>query len=177
MLTDGVKTTVGTYVSDLGKGLKLVPVVYFPYLTSIDLKVVCVIDDALANGGQEGYLVFSTKSHAAALSLYAFDPDASIVVPIVYCYGSIDGIEFDHILGGYEESWYSWGDTLTIGPVDASLYFTEMDPPIKILTIDLTAFDAVRILANILYGITFALSCPSAPFLGSGHWRIQYGPF
>ena len=37
------------------------------------------------------------------------------------------------------------GDTLTIEPVDPSLYFAEMDPPTEILTIDLTAFDAVRI--------------------------------
>ena len=168
MLTDGVKTTVGTYVSDLGEGLKQVPVVYFPYLTSVDLSVVGIIDDALAIGGQEGYLVFSASNPSAALTLYAFNPDASIaevpktslglVVPIVYCYGSIGGVEFDHIVGGYEESWYSWGDdTLTFEPVDASLYFALMDPPIEILTIDLTAIDEVRFATIILWMVSDSL--------------------
>lgn len=161
MLTDGVNSTAETYVSDLGEGIKQIPVVYFRYQTSIDFNVVASIDDALASGGQEGYLLFSSRSPSGTLSLYVFDPDASVaevpkssfglLAPIVFCFGNIGGIEYDHILGGYERTWYSWGDSaLTVKPVDASLYFAEMDP-IEYLTIDLMALDAVRIMTIIFW--------------------------
>jgi hypothetical protein len=187
MLTDGTKTTVGTYVSDLGDGLKEIPVVYFPAMTVIDVNFASV-DDALAQGGQLGYLMFSTNSASVTLSLYAVDPYSSIaevpksslglVIPIVYCIGVIMGIEVYEFVGGFEFNWYSWDDSLTVLPVDASIYFDQIDPPLEYLTIDMMAFDEVRLcmMYSVSEIMTFSLTCPPSSFYAqdTGGYSLAY---
>ena len=117
------------------------------------------MDDALANGGRYGYLSFSTNGTDAvsSLSLFALaDSGNSIaevtktyggqIVPIVSCLGMVDGIEFTELLGGYEGSWFYWDESLTIEPVDASLYFDEElwgGVQVQYQTIDVKAYDQV----------------------------------
>jgi hypothetical protein len=117
-------------------------------------------DLALENGGQVGDLGFSTSSPSALYhfihliltpQLQKFLNPALVVWFLSYIAWVALGVSLDQILGGYEESWYSWDDSLTVDPVDASLNFTEMDPHIEYLAINLTAFDEVRIMTIIFW--------------------------
>jgi hypothetical protein len=160
-MADEIDTALGFYVYDLGEGIKEAPVLYFSsdYSITSDYVEFVDMDDALANGGQYGYLSFSTNGTDAvsSLSLFALaDSGNSIaevsktyggqIVPIVYCSGMVDGIEFTELLGGFESSWFYWDDSLTIEPVDASLYFDEeltAGVQLQYQIIDMEAYDQV----------------------------------
>jgi hypothetical protein len=161
LMADEIDTALGFYVYDLGEGVKEAPVLYFSsdYPIMSDYVEFVDMDDALANGGRYGYLSFSTNGTDAvsSLSLFALaDSGNSIaevtktyggqIVPIVSCLGMVDGIEFTELLGGYEGSWFYWDESLTIEPVDASLYFDEElwgGVQVQYQTINMKAYDQV----------------------------------
>ena len=161
LMADEIDTALGFYVYDLGEGVKEAPVLYFSSEYPITSECVEFVDmdDALANGGQYGYLSFSTNGTDAvsSLSLFALaDSGNSIaevsktyggqIVPVVLCLGMVDGIEFTELLGGFEGSWFFWDDSLTIKPVDASYIFDEEltdGVQLQYQTIDMRAYDEV----------------------------------
>jgi hypothetical protein len=121
------------YVYDVGNGAKSIPVCYFSPsnpITKEDIPIGTEVDEAIVNNGcQEGFLTFSSST-GEDVGLYVYQggggggitsSDASTVlsqipsfiggqvVPIVHIDFSVDGVQVNELLGGFETIIIEWG--------------------------------------------------------------------
>merc|ERR1712183_938662 len=91
-------------------------------ITSDDLNYNS-IDEAIDDGGEFGFITFSTNNKNAlgvvtSLSLYTISSDDSYsevpipaggqIVPIIFCYGYVDETEIFELIGGFDHTVLDW---------------------------------------------------------------------